>query len=146
MVACRVEELSASTETMQSPRTVGEIPATPTSLVATLRSSLDPTIATQSTLVEPYSSTSQNSLPTLTPESREVLSTGSWIGLCVGVSIGVLLIVSVAVLFTLRRRRKHKDAKERYRGHVYPLKCIFDEIRVHNLLDLSRYRGLPSLT
>ncbi|KAK7191314.1 hypothetical protein PSPO01_02623 [Paraphaeosphaeria sporulosa] len=141
-MACRPEGLSASTETTQDPRTEED--------AATSRNRPTPppqnSLITQYTFTQPYSSTSQASSPTLASETRDVLTTGSWIGICAGVSIGVLLIAVAALFLVLRLRRRKKDASEGYRAQSYPLKSILDERRVHTLLDISRHRGLSSPT
>jgi hypothetical protein len=145
MMACRGEETSASTKATQSPRPAEETPTTPAHLTTTLHSSLEATITTQATSIQPYNSTSQSPSAILTPESQDVLSTRTWIGICAGVSVGMLLIAVAAVLLALRMRQRRREARKRYIAQAYPLKRILDEGRVHTLMDLSRYRELSAL-
>ncbi|KAL5393144.1 hypothetical protein PMIN02_005843 [Paraphaeosphaeria minitans] len=140
-MACRTEGPSASMETTQNRRTEENTLTSSISHTPPAQSSL----TTQYTFIQPYISTSQVSSPTVAPENRDALTTGSWIGICAGVSIGVLLIAGAALFLVMRMRRRKKDASERYRAQSYPLKCILDERRVHTLLDLSMYRGLSTL-
>lgn len=136
IMACEAESTSALTATTHSPAAV------PTSLIMTVGSSPKATPVSQTSSTQSYNSTSNSPLATQTPGDQASLSIRSWIGVCAGVSLGLLLIACAAVIVALHARGRKEEAKRREKAHGYPLNRILDERRVHTALELSSYRGL----
>ena len=97
-------------------------------------SSMEPSVVPDPTISGQPQATPSTTILSSSTSGNRTIPFYIWIGVIVGVCVGILFIVDVAFLL-VRRMRRRRETKEQARIE-YPLKVFLDERRVNALLDI----------